>query len=99
MSKENLHSIKVEIAGRSYPLFVTDKEREAILLLGEKINEEINDLHARYANSLVKQDIMAMLLLTYGKKMQELEESTSLPSIEDKINQLQNLLSEIPLED
>jgi cell division protein ZapA len=67
--KSTLSEIAVFVAGRKYPLLVEAQEEETIRDLVKTINTEIEELHARYASKLSKQDILAMLLLTYAKKL------------------------------
>ncbi len=73
MPKESLYEINVLIAGRKYPLMVSPQEEDSVRELVRNLNAQIDELHARYASRLSKQDVMAMLLLTYGKELIEMK--------------------------
>lgn len=64
MSKE---SIKVVVAGRTYPLTVTQAEKDRVLQAAEEINRSIKLLQENYA---VKdtQDLLAMTALQLATK-------------------------------
>ncbi len=64
MSKE---SIKVVVAGRTYPLTVTEMEKKRVLQAAEEINRSIKMLQENYA---VKdtQDLIAMTALQLATK-------------------------------
>jgi cell division protein ZapA len=55
-------SLKVIIAGRTYPLNIKKEEEEAILKAAEKINENIKKLQNSYAVKDM-QDLLAMTAL------------------------------------
>ena len=52
-------SIKVNIAGRTYPLTIERSEEEMIRKAADKINESIKDLKENYAVKDI-QDLLAM---------------------------------------
>ncbi len=60
-----MKSIKITIAGRPYPLKVTEEEEEHVLRVVEEINEKLNELKSMY-RSQEQQDYLAMTLLTYA---------------------------------
>ena len=64
MSKE---SIKVVVAGRTYPLMVTEVEKSRVMQAAEEINRSIKLLQENYA---VKdtQDLLAMTALQLASK-------------------------------
>ncbi len=89
MPKESLYEIHVLIAGRKYPLMVSTQEEDSVRELVRNLNSQIDELHARYASRLSKQDIMAMLLLTYGKELMEMQHK--LADFEQYLDQLNDL--------
>jgi cell division protein ZapA (FtsZ GTPase activity inhibitor) len=96
MSKESLYEINVLIAGRKYPLVVNTKEEESVRELVKLLNQEIDEMHARYASRLSKQDIMAMLLLTYGKNLIEMNQKMAdFEKQLARLDDLDNLLDEV----
>ena len=64
MSKE---SIKVVVAGRTYPLTVTEAEKSRVLQAAEEINRSIKLLQENYAVKDM-QDLLAMTALQLASK-------------------------------
>jgi cell division protein ZapA (FtsZ GTPase activity inhibitor) len=94
MAEDQLHTINVEVAGRSYPVFVSEEEEMTVRDLAANLNLEIEDLHKRYANKLSKADILAMLLLTYAKKHHDATASDAQNRLSDKLDELYLMLEE-----
>jgi hypothetical protein len=89
MSNHKLQNIEVEIAGKYYPLLV-DNEEFAIMRQVEKLlSDDIDDLQSKYGPKINKQDILAMLLLSYTKKWFESNQSETLS---EKIDELYLML-------
>jgi cell division protein ZapA len=61
-------SIKVQIAGRTYPLTINRDEEEGIRKVAKQIDENIERLASSYAVK-DKQDLLAMTALQYGSKL------------------------------
>tara|TARA_B100000886_G_scaffold331862_1_gene283896 strand:- start:1134 stop:1421 length:288 start_codon:yes stop_codon:yes gene_type:complete len=75
-------SIKVTIAGRTYPLTIDRNEEEVIRKAAAEINKNIDSLKSNYAVKDV-QDLLAMTALQFATKNVE-----NLNSIEyDKLNE------------
>lgn len=72
MADEEFIEIQVTIADRRYPVFVTPNELPIVRELEQQLINEFIDLQARYANKLGKQDILAMLLFTYARKLYDI---------------------------
>ncbi len=87
-----MHNIDIEIAGRSYPILVEKEEEIEVLKLVQHLNNEIVEMQARYGTKLNKQDIMAMLLLTYAKKAQDCEKNSRNSTVTEKIDELYLML-------
>ena len=94
MNKDNLLTIPVVLAGRTYPVLVTQDEVEGINLINEQLNKEFSDLQNRYANKLNKQDILSMLLLTYAKDLLEERQKTDLAPVEKRIESIETILEQ-----
>lgn len=60
-------SLKVVVAGRTYPLSVNENEQEKVLKAAEDINKAINLLQENYAVK-DKQDLLAMTALQLATK-------------------------------
>ncbi len=63
-----LKSIDIEIAGKKFPVLLTEGEELIIHKLSLRINQEYEELTKKYGNQLLKTDILSMLLFTYAKK-------------------------------
>jgi cell division protein ZapA (FtsZ GTPase activity inhibitor) len=94
MKNEQLNSIDVEIAGRAYPVLVNDEEAKNVQALAKQLDREIDEMYSRYINKLNKQDVMSMLLLTYAKKVQDLEQLAVLEALTEKVDALYNLFED-----
>tara|TARA_B100000401_G_scaffold423212_2_gene350912 strand:- start:652 stop:945 length:294 start_codon:yes stop_codon:yes gene_type:complete len=57
-------SIKVNIAGKEYPLKIASSEREEVLAVESEINEKLKAIKANYGVK-DKQDLLAMFLFQY----------------------------------
>jgi cell division protein ZapA len=63
-----LKSIDIEIAGKKFPVLLTEGEELVIHKLSLRINQEYEELTQKYGNQLLKTDILSMLLFPYAKK-------------------------------
>lgn len=85
-------SIKVVVAGRSYPLNVKEEEKESIEKAAESINKTVNFLKENYA---VKdaQDLLAMTALQLATKNSSYgEQSTQKVDFKPIESELENIL-------
>lgn len=84
-------SIKVIVAGRSYPLTVHENEQEKVLRAAEEINKAIKVLQDNYAVKDM-QDLLAMTALQLatktGTKVEKIEIPADYSSIEQALEQL-----------
>jgi cell division protein ZapA len=87
-----MHNIDIEIAGRSYPILVEKEEEIEVLKLVQHLNNQIVEMQARYGTKLNKQDIIAILLLTYAKKTQDCEKNSGSSTVTEKIDELYLML-------
>jgi len=89
-------SLKVIIAGRTYPLTIKKDEESAILAAAEKINSNIKKLQGSYAVKDM-QDLLAMtaLQLALQKPIPPETESKSLDSsINEDLNRILSKINE-----
>lgn len=85
-------SIKVNIAGRTYPLTIAREEEEMIRKAAAEINKNIDILKQSYA---VKdnQDLLAMTALQFATKNVEEIDSVEYENLTNAIIQLNNELN------
>lgn len=94
MDEDNLLTIPVVLAGRTYPVLVTQDEVESVKIINQRLNKEFSELQNRYANKLNKQDILSMLLLTYAKDLYEEQQRTDLVPVQRRIESIETLLEQ-----
>jgi cell division protein ZapA len=84
-------SLKILIAGRTYPLSVKKEDEEAVLEAAKQINDKVKEFEQNYSVR-DKQDLLAMsaLNLIATLKQQPKEE----PELEDELNQLDLFVSD-----
>lgn len=84
-------SIKVVVAGRSYPLTVHENEQEKVLRAAEDINKAIKALQDNYAVKDM-QDLLAMTALQLSTKtapkIEKVEVPADLSTIENELEKL-----------
>jgi cell division protein ZapA len=82
-------SLKVVVAGRTYPLSVHENEQEKVLKAAEDINKAIQLLQENYAVK-DKQDLLAMTALQLATKDGKISkaEPADYTEIEEKLQQL-----------
>jgi len=87
-------SIKVNIAGRVYPLTVLQQEEENIRKATKAIEEMVKEYEENYAVK-DKQDLLAMCALQYATKAIELQSKTIIEDhgIEDKLQELNDMIA------
>ena len=84
-------SLKLEIAGRTYPISVLETEKERVLEASQTLNDAINSLKKQYAvNDL--QDLMAMASLQLILKTEQ-NHVGELEAIERKLDGLEKEFS------
>jgi len=89
-------SIKVNIAGRIYPLTVKKEEEEQVREAARLINELIKNYEENYSVK-DKQDLLAMCLIHYGTmavKLKNQPVAQSNGNIESKIIEIDSLVSD-----
>lgn len=92
-----MKSIEVMIAGRAFPLKVTEEEAAIVLQVTEEINEKIRNLQNTYLQK-DKQDCLSMALLTYALETAKLKhELSGLQELREISDQLENSILRITL--
>lgn len=94
MSDDNLKQLSVALAGRSYPVLITADEVAQVKVIEQTLNDSFNELKRHYGNQLNRQDLLAMLLLTYAKDLYEERKKNNLEPIAAKVDALQNILDQ-----
>ena len=70
MSQEQLKSVNISIAGRTYPLKVQDGEETEILMIAREINEKVNAYQLTFERN-DRQDSLAMTLLMFAVELHQ----------------------------
>lgn len=89
-------SLKVIIAGRTYPLTINKEEEDAILGAAEKINSNIKKLQGNYAVKDM-QDLLAMTALQLALQKPDAtvsEKSVPDPSIKQDLTRILSKINE-----
>ena len=84
-------SIKVVVAGRTYPLTVKQEEEQTVLNAANMITEKVKDFEQNYAIR-DKQDLLAMAALNLLAA--QLNTPKKSPELEKEINQLDLFVTE-----
>jgi cell division protein ZapA (FtsZ GTPase activity inhibitor) len=85
-------SLKIVVAGRTYPLTVNEGEDTKIIKAADDINRAIKMLQENYAVKDM-QDLLAMTALQLATKNSATQNSTS--ELEQVENKLENLLKDL----
>lgn len=93
MENENLISHTIHIAGESYPVRLTAKEKEIAIEVEAELNEKIADFKVKYMVKTTK-DILAMILLTYAFEAKKNSQSgQNIDIANDKVERLLDIIS------
>ena len=84
-------SLKISIAGRTYPLTIKPEDEAAVLNAAKMINEKIKEFEINYSVR-DKQDLLAMCALNLLATSQNTPKKT--PELEKEINQLDLFVSD-----
>lgn len=84
-------SIRVNIAGRTYPLTIETDEEEQVRKAAKQIDEKINELKDQYAVNDT-QDYLAMVALEFATRLQQ-PVSTVPDGLEEKVDSIGQLLN------
>ena len=76
-------TIQVQIGNRSYPITVSESEKENVIKAAEKINQQLKELETTYKVK-DQQDLLAMSILQLSTE--QLKNSLKMASGSDEIN-------------
>ena len=84
-------STELVIGDRKYPVKASPKDKDTLLTIQKTLNHELQGVQLKYANR-DRQDALAMTLLSYAKRLQDLQDqvnssSTSLSKIEAALDE------------
>ena len=83
-------SLKILIAGRTYPLTVKQEDEQAVLNAAKMINEKLKEFEVNYSVR-DKQDLLAMSALNLLATQQNSQDK---PTEQDELNQLDLFVSD-----
>ena len=89
---EDLISINVWLAGRSYRIRIRPEEEEAVRKSVKQADDKITDLRATYAGK-DEQDFVAMCLLTYAAD--SAVDAFANPLLKEELNMLSSKIDEV----
>ncbi len=84
-------SLKVLIAGRTYPLTVKKEEEQSVLLAAKMINDKIKEFEVNYSVR-DKQDLLAMCAINLLAT--QINTPKKSPEMENELNQLDLFVSD-----
>lgn len=93
MENNELSTINITIAGRSFPVKVTEEEKALVLNIESEINEKINHFQKTYSGR-DKLDYVIMTLLTYIYDLKNNQEGKMSEASTQKVNTILDLLSD-----
>jgi cell division protein ZapA len=92
-----MKSIDVTIAGRAFPLKVTDEEESMVLRVTDEINDKVRNLQKTYQQK-DKQDCLSMALLTYAVENAKLKgDRSSMKALKEVTEQIEQSILKIAL--
>ncbi|CAN5545782.1 cell division protein ZapA [soil metagenome] len=84
-------SLKILIAGRTYPLTIKQEDEQSVQYAAKLINEKVKEFEQNYSVR-DKQDLLAMSALNLLAAQQSIPKKS--PDLEDTINQLDLFVSD-----
>jgi cell division protein ZapA len=91
-------SINIHIAGRAYPLTVTDAEEANVRAAGKLIQDKLNEYQKQFALK-DQRDALAMLALELATENRTLKEAAELANqdLQKELDSMQQLLAHVQL--
>lgn len=86
-------SIKLTIAGRTYPLTIKREEEEMIRKAAKSIDDQVNKFGANYAVK-DKQDLLAMTALQLATRNLSLPDESDNSQLDSDLTEIDQLLNE-----
>ncbi|MEO7081012.1 MAG: cell division protein ZapA [Flavobacteriales bacterium] len=87
-------SIRIELAGRAYPLTIHPDEEENIRTAAQEINDSITRLKSSYPLT-DKQDLLAMAALEVTTRALNMAKPKASPMEKEVLDELERLLNEL----
>lgn len=93
MENNELSTINITIAGRTFPVKVTEDEKPAVLALESELNEKIIHFQKTYSGR-DKLDYVIMTLLTYIYDLKEKQKESVSDEAITKVQSMLDMLSD-----
>ncbi len=93
MENNELSTINITIAGRTFPVKVTEDEKPAVLALESELNEKIIHFQKTYSGR-DKLDYVIMTLLTYIYDLKEKQKESVSDETITKVQSMLDMLSD-----
>ena len=93
MSEELLRTINVNVAGRMFPVKVTEEEEIAVRQIEKDLNHRIKEFQLEYATK-DKHDAISMTLLTYAFDLHKSKKITENIAVDNKLDIIEDILDE-----
>jgi cell division protein ZapA (FtsZ GTPase activity inhibitor) len=74
---------------------VSQNEEKIVVAIAKQLNQQVDEMQSRYGSRLNKQDLLAMLLLTRSKELQDVKSQfMQLHALDQQLQQLEDILDE-----
>lgn len=93
MANDHLVSHTIRIAGKAFPVKLTEQELSLAPNLEKELNEKINEYRVKYAVEST-QDILSMLLISYAFELSSSDQKSTISNAQERINTLIQMVSE-----
>lgn len=91
MSEEKLKRIILTIAGRTYPVKVSEAEEPVMRGIEKGINDKVNDLQISYEGNDIR-DYLSLALISYAFELHKAENPAEKKILDDKLSEIEALL-------
>jgi len=90
MSEKELKRIILTIAGRTYPVKVSDEEEVVMRKIEKDINDKINDLQVSYEGKDVR-DYMSLAIISYAYELSKARNPEKKDVLGQKLDEIEAL--------
>lgn len=74
---------------------VSQNEEKIVVAIAKQLNQQVDEMQSRYGSRLNKQDLLAMLLLTRSKELQDMKSQfMQLHALDQQLQHLEDILDE-----
>lgn len=91
MSEEELKRIILTIAGRTYPVKVSNEEEVVMRGIEKDINDKINDLQLSYEGKDIR-DYMSLAIISYAYDLTKAKNSEEKKLLGNKLEAIESIL-------